>query len=184
MAAAARGMGQVLLRGGGRVLSRLARREDEALTGQGVREFDRLFPGVKDINPNFSSGGWGFQNNCQSCVVATDHTLAGRPAQALERPLVAYHPAFDWPSSVTSTVGTGPLHRVADYAAIDQEMLAAGDGARGIVHGARTDAAGQYMSGHVFNVVNRDGVIHYIDGQTGDFAVKESFGWMELIRTN
>jgi hypothetical protein len=80
--------------------------------------------------------------------------------------------------------GQGPLRRVPDYAAIDQEVLAAGDGARGVVHGARTNDSGQYLSGHVFNVVNRDGVIHYIDGQTGDFAVKESFNWMEPIRTS
>jgi hypothetical protein len=171
--------------------TKVIRKELKSVTDAGptgktpaVPDFEKLFPSVRDVNPKFSTGTWGYTNNCQSCVVATERTLSGTPSQAVERVLGAKDPAFDWPSSIISTVGKGPLHRVADYNAIDQELRAAGHGARGIVHGARTDATGNYLSGHVFNAVNDNGIIHYIDGQIGDFAQKEAFGWMEFIRTN
>lgn len=46
---------------------------------------------------------------------------------------------------------------------IEQQMLSAGDGARGIVFGSR----GPNEAGHVFNVVNKKGVVRLLDGQTG-----------------
>lgn len=55
---------------------------------------------------------------------------------------------------------------IADRAAIEATMTAAGDGARGIVFASR----GPGQVGHVFNVVNQNGVIRFLDGQPGRVA--------------
>jgi hypothetical protein len=44
---------------------------------------------------------------------------------------------------------------------------------------------GQTVAGHVFNVVNRNGRVYVLDGQTGKLAYLENYsGGMELLRTN
>ncbi|KAB2343938.1 toxin glutamine deamidase domain-containing protein [Actinomadura rudentiformis] len=149
----------------------------------GQKEFDYKFPELKNINPQFSTGKWEFQNNCQSCVVNVDRRLAGEsPSSAV--PQNPKYP-FDWPRSVTDNAGPGgSFQQVNDYDEIINELLKAGDGARGVVHGGRLDPkTGIYMSGHVFNVVNRGGKIHFIDGQTGTWALLEKFGHLEFYRT-
>lgn len=47
----------------------------------------------------------------------------------------------------------------------------------------RLAADGSYESGHVFNVVNKDGVLHFIDGQTGAYAYLEDFQGFQFMRT-
>jgi Papain fold toxin 1, glutamine deamidase len=54
---------------------------------------------------------------------------------------------------------------------IEQRLLTAGNGARGIVFGSR----GPGEVGHVFNVVNQNGVIRFLDGQTGRPAVLNGY---------
>ena len=58
-------------------------------------------------------------------------------------------------------------------------MAAAGAGARGIVFGQR--AGGKV--GHVFNVINQQGVVRFVDGQTGKEAVVEGYTGFQLLRT-
>jgi hypothetical protein len=93
---------------------------------------------------------------------------------------------FNWPRSVTDAVGGGrAFRRVTGYDQIVKELLAAGDGARGIVHGRRIDpSTGKPVPGHVFNVVNRNGKIYFIDGQTNGWAKPEQYSSMEFLRTN
>jgi hypothetical protein len=113
----------------------------------------------------------GGSDNCVNCAVATDATLAGRPASALgggpfridvlEK---LYGTKFSAPTTIddiTSTIG------------------AAGDGARGIVFGSRGTEVG-----HVFNVVNQGGVVRFLDGQTGKAATFDGFNSFQLLRTN
>ncbi|MEU5860847.1 toxin glutamine deamidase domain-containing protein [Nonomuraea sp. NPDC047529] len=148
------------------------------------QEFDVLFTDIKDVNPQFSSQAWQYTNNCQSCVVVTDRLLSGSsPISA-----VPHHPShpFDWPRSVTDTVGGGkPFRAVKDYDEIVTELLRGGDGARGIIHGMRVDPrTGLPRAGHVFNVVNRGGKVYFVDGQNGSWATPENFAHMEFLRTN
>nr|WP_244989287.1 VENN motif pre-toxin domain-containing protein [Pantoea cypripedii] len=63
---------------------------------------------------------------------------------------------------------------------ITQQMDSAGSGARGIVFGSY--GAGQ--PGHVFNVVNQNGTVRYLDGQTGKPADLSQFQSFQLLRTN
>jgi filamentous hemagglutinin len=62
---------------------------------------------------------------------------------------------------------------------IEAQMLNAGDGARGVIFGSRgTDP------GHFFNVVNQNGQIRFLDGQTGGAASLSGFEGFSLLKTN
>ncbi|MBY8930243.1 hypothetical protein J1G34_14460 [Pseudomonas sp. Wu6] len=43
---------------------------------------------------------------------------------------------------------------------------------------------GPGQPGHVFNVVNQNGVVRYLDGQTGKPANMNNFKTLQLLRTN
>ena len=65
---------------------------------------------------------------------------------------------------------------------LESRLLREGNGATGVVYGA--PPAGSRV-GHVFNVVNQNGVIRYLDGQTGRPAVTSpypSFQYLPLPR--
>jgi filamentous hemagglutinin len=63
---------------------------------------------------------------------------------------------------------------------IAQQMASAGSGARGIVFGSY----GPGQPGHVFNVVNQNGFVRFLDGQTGKLANPSNFKTLQLLRTN
>lgn len=114
----------------------------------------------------------GGKINCVNCSIATDATLADRPASALgggpfrvdvlEKTFGA---RFGAPSPIES---------------VSEVLLAAGPGARGIVFGSR----GSGEVGHVFNVANQNGVVRFLDGQTGGAASLEGYQTFQLLRTN
>lgn len=58
-------------------------------------------------------------------------------------------------------------------------MIEAGSGARGIVFGSRGGDVG-----HVFNVVNQNGKIRFLDGQSGGKASLEGYDSFRLLRKN
>jgi hypothetical protein len=110
--------------------------------------------------------------NCVNCAIATDATLAGRPASALgggpfELSVLEqfYGSKFGSASTINTIAGI---------------MADAGTGARGIVYGSR----GPNGLGHVFNVVNQKGVVRFLDGQTGKAATFNGFDSFRLLRTN
>jgi hypothetical protein len=108
-------------------------------------------------------------------VPATDATLAGNPASAL-------------PINSTAGVSLTVLERqfgnrfvnISTPDAIAQKMLDAGNGARGIIYGSY----GPDQPGHVFNVVNQNGTIRFLDGQTGKVADLSKFESFKMLRTN
>jgi hypothetical protein len=159
----------------------------------------RLFPELGETNPLFRrtpvssrfphAGGAGFRNNCQSCVVAVDNQLAGNGGTSAIRRLlgspndVMANPA--WRQQMATAVGTNNTFRsVGSYDDIVRQLHNAGDGARGIIHGMRTGPGGMSVPGHVFNVVNRNGRVFFLDGQTGKLARLENYsGGLEFLRT-
>jgi hypothetical protein len=165
--------------------------------GNGVVK--RLFPELSETNPLYrvtkvtdgthpNVGEWGFRTNCQSCVQAVDKQLAGvaKDAKAVERvPGDAMSSPY-WKQHIANGVGTSNTFKnVGSYDDIVTELHNAGDGARGIIHGMRTGPGGVSVAGHVFNVVNRNGRVFFLDGQTGKLARLENYsGGMELLRTN
>ena len=105
------------------------------------------------------------------CVIATDATLAGRPASAL--------PGGPAPITVFEQLFGGQFLEMASKESIDQAIQAAGRGARGIVYGERTGGVS-----HVFNVINQRGLVRYLDGQTGLVALFTGYTRLHLLKTN
>jgi uncharacterized protein YukE len=159
----------------------------------------RFFPELAETNPLFrltkatdgahpNVGGWGFRNNCQSCVGAVDRQLGGlaTDTKAVERVANDAMSSPYWKQNIANRVGTtNTFQSVKGYEDIAQQLHNAGDGARGIIHGMRTGPGGVPVAGHVFNVVNRNGRIFFLDGQTGKLAHLENYsGGFEFLRTH
>lgn len=111
--------------------------------------------------------------NCANCAIATDSSIAGSPATAL-------------PGDVTDTLALSRHYGkpwsewISTSKDVEDAMAAAGPGSRGIVFGRNPHA----NVGHFFNVVNEDGRVLFVDGQTGGAASVRSFDKFLLLRTN
>ena len=116
---------------------------------------------LADINPGgITAPGRGV--NCVNCAVATDASHAGNSATALPSATTLNL------NDVTNVTG-GTLVAVRSPADIEAALLRAGPGSGAIV--AATRAAP--MPGHVFNAVNIEGRVYFVDGQVGGAAVFE-----------
>jgi Papain fold toxin 1, glutamine deamidase len=80
---------------------------------------------------------------------------------------------------VLETQFGGRFGAASTNSGIEQQMLKAGDGARGIVFGSR----GPDEGGRVFNVVNQNGKVRFLDGQTGKPAVFDGYQSFHLLKT-
>jgi hypothetical protein len=142
---------------------------DGANGGVGIAE--ETAGSIRNVNPGYPTTGR--TQNCVNCTVATDATLSGNPAAAL-------------PSSGPVSIRAleqqygGRFGAPTTSSGIEQQLLSAGDGARGIVFGSR----GPNEVGHVFNVVNQNGVVRFLDGQTGQPATFSGYQSFHLLRTN
>jgi len=124
---------------------------------------------IRNVNP------LGGTANCVNCAVATDATLSGAPSSALNvRPGVAGQPI-----SVLEDIYGGAFKPVGGQAQIEQTLIDAGSGSRGIVFGSR----GADAPGHVFNAVNQNGAIRFLDGQTGGVASFKGYTGFEFLVT-
>ncbi len=105
-----------------------------------------------DINPGFPEPGR--TENCANCAVALDRTFGGTPTVADPSP----HPF----TMVEIEEEMGGRFSKADLPSIEVDLARAGEGARGIV----AAVSRRSESGHVFNVINQDGKVRFVDGQT------------------
>ncbi|WP_420813807.1 toxin glutamine deamidase domain-containing protein [Microbispora catharanthi] len=120
---------------------------------------------IRNVNP------LGGKNNCVPCALATDSTLGGSPASAINRgpnPAALIEQFY------------GKSFRPRSIQQIETELGSAGNGSRGIIWGYR----GPHRVGHVFNVVNQRGVIRYLDGQSGGAASLDGYRRFYFLRTN
>jgi RHS repeat-associated protein len=95
-------------------------------------------------------------HNCASCAIAGDSTLAGSPASATN--LFPGQAIPDGMALIEEYAGAS-WREVAGASEIEAELLAAGNGARGIVYGGKDGAA------HVWNAVVQKGKVDFIDFQ-------------------
>jgi Papain fold toxin 1, glutamine deamidase len=111
--------------------------------------------------------------NCVNCVVAVDNILGGGESQVA------------LPNRMGSSIfELENLYGNSFVDAFSKEHIEilleeAGTGSKGIVYGER--AADH---GHVFNVVNLEGRIIFIDGQSGKYANVKEFKNLAILRTN
>lgn len=142
-----------------------------ALDGQVVNDATKA-GSIQDVNP------LGGTLNCVNCVVAGDATLSGSAATALDSD------GAQALSILEKTYG-GSFEPVGGQSAIEQQLLDAGPGARGIVYGSRVTPDGAPDIGHVFNAVNEDGTVRFIDFQSGRPAsFTDGYDGFEFLRTN
>jgi len=113
----------------------------------------------------------GGTTNCVNCAIATDATLAGKPASALNT-------TGPQRISVLETEFNGKFNH--GMTAVDLTNAMSTKGQRGIVFGNR--GAGQV--GHVFNVVNQEGNVRFLDGQSGGKASLDGYTNFSLLKTN
>lgn len=106
--------------------------------------------------------------NCANCAIAVDNTLAGRPASALPWTYIKRIRDGKVVNLITYKEGTALTVLEKEYGkkfiknmAPDKIRQTLKPGQRGIVFGY---IYGRDM-GHVFNVVNENGVIKFLDGQ-------------------
>jgi hypothetical protein len=149
---------------------------DPQLARQAERVIDKVDENagsIKNVNPGFPNPGR--THNCVNCSIATDATLSGNPASAL--PIKSTKGV---PISVLERHFGAKFGMATAPEKITQQMVEAGDGARGIIFGSY----GLTGPGHVFNVVNQGGSVRYLDGQTGKPANLKVFDTLRLLRTH
>lgn len=104
-----------------------------------------------------------FAGNCAQCAIATDATLAGRPACAiyarqmkpLGTPISVLEAEF---RAAFRSLGAGTAREAE--ATATAVLQGAGDGAQAVIWASNT----QTGVGHVFNGVNQGGSIIWVDG--------------------
>jgi hypothetical protein len=125
--------------------------------------------GYEHINPN------GYTSNCINCAIAVDRTLAGFPETV---------PESNTPRSIfdLENIYGGSFRDISTPTEIISQLHQAGSGSRGIVYGERPFSG---FDGHVFNVVNNEGNVIFIDGQTDSVVTDfSSFTNLGFLRTN
>ncbi len=105
--------------------------------------------------------------------MATDATIAGKPASALPGEVTQA-------TKVSEFFGTTWSSEMAAPADIEAVMSGAPDGARGIVLGVPPNS----NVGHFFNVAKRNGSVVFLDGQAGGAATLTPYANFYLLRTN
>jgi len=142
----------------------MASKEGGLIKGAQIRKADAVnverMSGGAPPDPEFPNANpKGYTKNCINCAIATDATLAGRPASALfGKPVGLEVLEKEFGGKFQPVRGPGDVRKI---------LSESGNGARGIVAGeSLTD-----NPGHVFNVVNDNGKIRFIDGQKGDDGI-------------
>ncbi|WP_255461676.1 toxin glutamine deamidase domain-containing protein [Pantoea sp. EKM101V] len=110
-----------------------------------------------------------------NCSVSTGATLAGNPASALP---VNHKNGI--PLAVLEIQYGTKFKYISSSESITQQMKSTGSGSRGIVFGSYEPG----QPGHVFNVVNQNGTVRFLDRQTGKPADLSQFKPFQLLRTN
>lgn len=148
------------------------------------------YDAVMNANPFYDSSYGEYSENCQRAVVATEARFRGYDVIA--------QPTYDnddmpmgdeWKKSFKNakTDYVGKSTAVATQKALESKMKSYGNGARGIV---AVEWKGHGNSGHVLNVVQRNGKTLYYDGQIGaTYNGRDLFNAVkpksvELVRTD
>ena len=119
--------------------------------------------------------------NCANCAIAVDRTFAGFPTSALPK-----SPFKIGKKSVYLNLPNPPLLLENEFGkkfikdiTINEIKILLKPEQRGIIFGYNKNS----KVGHFFNVINENGVIKFLDGQTGKSAILK-YDTYELLPTN
>ncbi len=127
----------------------------------------KKLPSIRDVNK-----AGGDTDNCGNCAIATDATLGGNPASALKGGAV-------YPGVIEKHFGR-KFVSFPSLSSIGDAVLDEGKGTRGIIFGSKNSD----QMGHYFNVVNQNGKVRFVDGQTGKAADTSRYENFSVLRTN
>ncbi|MFB9108517.1 toxin glutamine deamidase domain-containing protein [Flavobacterium gyeonganense] len=114
--------------------------------------------------------------NCTNCVISTDLQLQGIKSTAMPKALTPEGQYTNGPVAISVL----EKHYSAKFVNTNVSKLEElSIGKRGIIFG-ETKRGG----GHVFNVVNQNGTIRYLDGQTGKAADINKYSNLKFLPTN
>ncbi|GLY83558.1 toxin glutamine deamidase domain-containing protein [Actinoallomurus iriomotensis] len=147
-------------------------------------EFRQAYPWLPNINPMYVTGG-DYLTNCLLAAIGVELTLQEAQQNPDVRPEQLHYyqvpPEQQAPYEHLANMGKGDPVDVPGYRAVEHAMKAAGDGARGMLLVGRS---GNDID-HVFNVVNRNGRIVYLDGQKGAQATPpDRFRSLQFLPTS
>ncbi len=122
---------------------------------------------IRNVNPT------GNGVNCVNCSIATELTLRGAPASALPT-------AGPLPIGLITKEFGGSFQPVSGPMQIGSILSQSGEGASGVVFGRGTGM------NHVWNAVNQNGTIIFLDGQTGGLGVQnfDNFHSFQFLLTS
>ncbi|MFE4262444.1 toxin glutamine deamidase domain-containing protein [Streptomyces sp. NPDC056883] len=131
---------------------------------------DDQYPWLKDIN---NTNEYGYTDNCSHNVVTVDRRLDGVE--------VSTSPKIDPDHIPPKELGLkdrepGDYDWVHGYDDIIRDLESAGEGARSVVYIERADG-----TAHVFNAVNTDHGVVFLDGQSGTLAKLEDAAYIGHI---
>ncbi|MFF5297739.1 putative T7SS-secreted protein [Streptomyces sp. NPDC013161] len=131
-----------------------------------AQEFlDDQFPWLKDVN---NTGHSGYTQNCSHNVDAVNRNLDGERVGAAPKE----HPDHVPPEALgLKGVPKGHYNMVNSYDDIIRDLQGRGEGSRSVVYIGRNDG-----SAHVFNAVNTERGVVFLDGQSGTLGVLEKIG--------
>ncbi|PTT84153.1 hypothetical protein DBR42_15325, partial [Pelomonas sp. HMWF004] len=123
------------------------------------KALDEVLPELKGVNPHYvPDAGVGVNTNCVSCVIAADQRISGANTAAVAGPSGGYKSQND----LLPAIPFGFQNEILTPAQVEAQMLAAGSGSRGVVLIKQAGGVD-----HVINVVNRAGVVYFVDTQIG-----------------
>lgn len=121
---------------------------------------DDQYPWLREVNNDLHVPG--YNQNCSHNVVTVDRRLDGVEVSAAPK----HVPGHVDPTMIgRPDLAPGQMYPVSSYDELIQNMEARGDGARSVVFIARPDG-----SAHVFNVINTEHGVVFLDGQTGQLG--------------
>ncbi|MFC0266359.1 VG15 protein [Alloscardovia macacae] len=137
---------------------------------------------LSGTNPKYGSGDLGYTYNCTRCVVAYEMRRRGFSVTAGKRPMRKNRTPRDdydsiyWPRVFRSTLYKCKGDGLEDTLALMNKW---GEGSRAIVYVSWKDND----LAHVFIAENDNGVVRFIDPQTGKTDVKKFFELVEEDKT-
>jgi hypothetical protein len=122
-----------------------------------TKPLDDVFPELAGVNPHYvPDAPPGTNVNCVSCANAAQARLSGIDAEATALPSTRY----GTPNDLLQSAPLG-FQAPTTVAAVEQQMIAAGDGAYGLLRIIQPNSEIE----HVVNVVNRNGTVYFVDTQ-------------------
>ena len=123
-------------------------------------------------NPNFSTGQWGYTQNCQRCVQAYEFRRRSYNVVAAERPIRNNNIVWGYECFTDANGNPVKLVHGQTTSMIKRVLNSAPDGSRYTIY---VKWKGRGTGAHVFVAEKENGVVRYIDPQNGNMDATDYF---------